>query len=97
VITSEHFYQIETHQAGSSEGPVNLIETFSEIQSIDESAGHLVIRAQWVRSNGVFGGFGHPTATVTYSVDGDELRIAILRIDETQFPDAPDPEPYYRR
>lgn len=97
AITEDSFYQLQTYDPVAPNLPVSAREMFAEIVSYDLASNHMVLRIKWFRTNGQFGGFDHPTATVTYDVDGDILRIGILRRDDTQFPEAPNPEPYYRK
>jgi hypothetical protein len=97
VITKDSFYELQTYDASAPNLPVSAHEMFADIVSVDSESNHIILRTKWFRTNGQFGGFGNPTATVTYAVENDLIRIGLLRIDDTQFPETPDSEPYYRK
>lgn len=97
VITKDSFYMLQTYDPSAPDLPVSAREMLAEIVSVDTKSNHILLRTRWFRTNGQFGAFGNPVATVTYTVDGDVLRIGMLRIDDTQFPEAADSEPYHRR
>ena len=97
VISGESFYHIEVLESGDPNNPTYLRETYAEIVSYDLDTNHLVLRILAIRINGGPAGFDYPTATITYAVNDDEFRFAVLRLDETQFPEEVDSEIYYRK
>ncbi|MDF1501237.1 MAG: hypothetical protein P1P76_12290 [Anaerolineales bacterium] len=97
VITPDSFYTLRTYDPDAPGLDPSAYEMYAEITSIDEANGHMVLRTQWFRTNGRFGGFDRPTARVTYRVEGDVLRLSLVRSDDGQFPESADSDPYYRQ
>lgn len=96
-ISRDGFYALETYSPSAADYPPAAREMFAEIQSYDLAKNHITLRIQWVRTNGVMGGFNVPRALVTYAVEEDAIQIAISRTGDGQFPELVEFRQYFRK
>lgn len=90
VFTQKNLYRVQTNV---ELGQVN--EQLAEIIVYDPQNGHISVRIQWVKVNGLEVGFDTPVYSLSYKIDGDIIQIGLGT--ESEFTSELSSTIYYRK